>query len=77
MTIREKIPQETPQGTPLKDWEKKLVYRVYYIYADGKSGEAFFTEKSAAAQFAELMKSANNGLLVSVNKWRWNMTIEP
>lgn len=50
-----------------KDYESKMVYRVWY--GDGIKKEAFFTEKEAAEGFAKLV----NG---NLNIYKWEMLIE-
>jgi hypothetical protein len=61
----------------MDNWEKKKVYRVYYVYEDGKSGEAFFTEENPAKAFTALLKASIKGVVASVNRWRWDIAVEP
>jgi hypothetical protein len=53
------------------------MFRVYYTYWKGTSGEAFFTEREAAELFAEALRKTHDKLLVSVSKWTWQTAIEP
>ena len=62
----------------MENWEKLSVYRVRYYYKDNSSAQAFFEVKEMAQEFAEKLKSDDPLIThVSVNKWWWQIAIEP
>ena len=52
-----------------ENYNRKMVYRVWYGLGGGIEKEAFFTDKESAKKFSEEV----NG---SMNVWRWEMWIE-
>ena len=60
----------------MEDWDRKVLHRVYYTRADGKCGEAFFSDRQAAEIFSEAARK-EKGCSAVISKFEWRAAVEP